>query len=108
VNLKTTENDISEYIPMFNQHKLNSFDIISRLTENDLSELGITAIGDRKKIKSLFETKEGKSEDTKNNVVVSQIVKSEETNTTGIIVSIIVGAVLICIVLYYAIPRFIL
>jgi hypothetical protein len=100
------QNGLVEYVPLFDQHKLTSFDVISKLTEGDLSELGIHAIGDRKKIKELFHINENKAED--NNVVVTQTVKSEGTNTAGIVVSILVGAVLICIVLYYAIPRFIL
>lgn len=101
------DNNLSEYIPVFDKHKIIDFDILSKLTENDLSELGVSAIGDRKKIKELFKIKSEKPED-KNSVVVTQTVTSEGTNTGGIVVSILVGAVLICIVLYYAIPRFIL
>ncbi|MFP3042392.1 SAM domain-containing protein [Treponema primitia] len=101
------ENNLSEYISIFDKHKLNSLDIISKLTENDLSELGIIAIGDRKKIKSIFDIAERKIDES-NKVVVTQTVKSEETNTGGIIVSILIGAILISFVLYYAIPRFIL
>jgi hypothetical protein len=106
VHIKLIENSFAEYVPIFDQHKLTSFDIIAKLTESDLSELGIHAIGDRKKIKELFHIEEKKPKD--NNVVVTQTVKSGGTDTAGIIVSILVGAVLICIVLYYAIPRFIL
>jgi hypothetical protein len=101
-----TQNGLSEYVPIFDRHKLIDFDVISKLTEGELSELGIHAIGDRKKIKELFHITEKKEEDS--NVVVTQTVKSEGTNTAGIVVSILVGAVLICIVLYYAIPRFLL
>jgi hypothetical protein len=56
VHTMLIDNGLSEYVAIFDQHKLTSFDIVSKLTESELSELGIHAIGDRKKIKELFTT----------------------------------------------------
>ncbi|MDR2193048.1 MAG: hypothetical protein LBP19_01035 [Treponema sp.] len=93
VHKRLIDNGLSEYVSVFDKNKLDSFDIVSKLTENDFSELGITAIGDRKKIKSLFEIKERKTEDI-NNVVVTQMINSEGANNGSILGAGIIGAVL--------------
>jgi hypothetical protein len=64
--------------------------------------LGIHAIGDRKKIKELFRINEKKAED--NNVVVTQNVATEKSNGWLVAISVIVGAIIIGIIIYYAIP----
>jgi len=48
------ENGLSEYIVLFEKHKLKDINIISELTEVDLEKIGINVLGDRKKIIKLF------------------------------------------------------
>jgi len=45
---------LSEYIVLFEQHKILDTDALSDLNENELEKIGINAIGDRKKIIKLF------------------------------------------------------
>ncbi|MDR0910642.1 MAG: hypothetical protein LBM77_12865 [Spirochaetaceae bacterium] len=78
------ENQLDEYIPIFDKHKLNTFDIISKLNENDLTELGITVIGDRKKIKSLFIEGSATTQDSGSNVNVNQTVNVGGESHTGV------------------------
>jgi hypothetical protein len=49
------ENELNEYIDLFEKNKLNNNEIISDLTEKDLEKLGINIMGDRKKILKLFQ-----------------------------------------------------
>ena len=55
-NLKNilVENNLHEYISIFEENKLSDTDIISELSESDLEKIGITALGDRKKILKIF------------------------------------------------------
>ena len=48
------ENNLEEYIDLFKKNKLTDFDVVSNLTESDLEKLGITIMGDRKKILLIF------------------------------------------------------
>jgi hypothetical protein len=51
------ENGLSEYISTFEQNKLTSADVLAELTENDYVQIGITVMGDRKKMMRLFSGK---------------------------------------------------
>jgi hypothetical protein len=55
------ENGLSEYITIFEQNKLNSIDVLSGLTENDYIRMGVTVLGDRKKMVKLFSGNAGSS-----------------------------------------------
>ena len=48
------ENNLSEYIEIFTKNKLTEIEIISDLTDSELENIGITLLGDRKKIMKLF------------------------------------------------------
>jgi hypothetical protein len=48
------ENSLGDYIELFEKNKLTDIEIISELTESDLEKLGITIMGDRKKILKTF------------------------------------------------------
>jgi hypothetical protein len=52
-----SENNLSDCIPVFEQHKLFDIGTVSDLTEADLEKIGISALGDRKKILRLFSSK---------------------------------------------------
>ena len=49
-----TENGLSEYIAIFEQNKLTSADVLADLSENDYIQIGVTILGDRKKMIKLF------------------------------------------------------
>jgi DNA-directed RNA polymerase subunit RPC12/RpoP len=48
------KNGLKEYIGLFETNKLDTNEIICELNENDLEKLGITIMGDRKKIIKIF------------------------------------------------------
>jgi predicted component of type VI protein secretion system len=48
------ENNLQECIPIFEQQKLLDVETVSDLTESDLEKIGISSLGDRKKILRLF------------------------------------------------------
>jgi hypothetical protein len=54
------DNNLEDCIPKFEKNKISDFDIISELTESDLEKIGISALGDRKKILKLFSHDSGK------------------------------------------------
>lgn len=48
------QNNLAEYVELFETHKLNTIDDLKELTESDYTEIGITALGDRKRLVKLF------------------------------------------------------
>jgi hypothetical protein len=48
------ENNLGEYIDLFIKNKLTDLDIVSGLDESDLEKMGISIMGDRKKILLIF------------------------------------------------------
>lgn len=48
------QNNLVEYVELFETHKLNTLDDLKELTESDYTEIGITALGDRKRLLKLF------------------------------------------------------
>jgi hypothetical protein len=50
-----TDAGLSEYIELFERNKLTNVEVIRLLTNEDLREMGIEAIGDRIRILSLFQ-----------------------------------------------------
>lgn len=48
------ENNLEEYISIFENNKLTDLETITELNETDLEKLGITIMGDRKKILKIF------------------------------------------------------
>ena len=51
------KNNLTEYMSIFEQHKVLDIDTMSELNENELEKIGINALGDRKKILKLFSPK---------------------------------------------------
>ena len=49
-----SENNLSDYIDLFEKNKLTDISIISALSEADLEKLGISIMGDRKLIMKIF------------------------------------------------------
>jgi hypothetical protein len=47
-------NNLAEYIGLFEQHKILDLDTLSEINGEELEKIGITALGDRKKILRLF------------------------------------------------------
>jgi hypothetical protein len=81
-------NGLEDYIKIFEQHKLLDIRIVSDLTESDLEKIGISALGDRKKILRLFLPKpEQRIQDMKpklpHHVVVQHSTMSGEDVSTG-------------------------
>jgi hypothetical protein len=52
------ENNLGEYIDVFEKNRLTDLEIISELTELDLEKLGIAVMGDRKKILKIYSVNE--------------------------------------------------
>jgi hypothetical protein len=48
------ENNLGEYVTLFTENKLTDIPIISGLTDSDLEKIGITILGDRKRILQIF------------------------------------------------------
>ena len=48
------ENNMDEYIEIFQKNKLVDFEIISKLNDSDFEKIGINILGDRKKIINIF------------------------------------------------------
>jgi hypothetical protein len=48
------ENNLGEYVTLFTENKLTDISIISGLTDSDLEKIGITILGDRKRILQIF------------------------------------------------------
>jgi len=85
------KNNLTEYIELFEQHKILDADILSELSEPELEKIGITALGDRKKILKLFQKNNNKqsSNSEANNVqkpseiIVHHATKSGDDVQTG-------------------------
>jgi hypothetical protein len=56
------ENDLEEYVDIFEKNKLTNLEIIIELTESDLEKLGIMVMGDRKKILKIYSANKNKKE----------------------------------------------
>jgi hypothetical protein len=48
------ENGFSKYVELFEKNKIDSYDVIMALNEQDLAVMGVDTIGDRKRIMQLF------------------------------------------------------
>lgn len=72
-----TENQMSEYIDEFKKQKIFSFDMLKELTENDLRQLGVESLGDRKRMVKLFSANQPLN--FKNEILYSNLSISERT-----------------------------
>ena len=76
------ENDLLDYFPIFEQNKLISFYILNEITEEDYEKIGISIIGDRKKLIKLFFKKDNK--ETNEEITPKQISQSyQQTYNNG-------------------------
>jgi hypothetical protein len=75
------ENRLEEYIDIFTKNKLTDLEIISELTEYDLEKLGITIMGDRKKILKIFSTSKNSNE---GNEIMEEISITENNSKSDI------------------------
>jgi len=71
------KNNIEEYIDKFKQEKVFSSELIKELTDSDLEKLGISTLGDRKKVLKLFQSPE--LDNFKNNILYQDLTDSEKT-----------------------------
>ena len=80
--LKTAllENGLAEYIELFEKEKLLSFEDIVDLNKDDFKELGINALGDRKKLMTLIKSS---SLDNGNEAPISIYEKSNTTDKSN-------------------------
>jgi|GEM_PF-5935033 len=57
-----TEAGLGEYCEAFEKNKLTDWETISSMTSDDLKDIGVESVGDRKKILSVFEIDSGRLE----------------------------------------------
>ena len=60
-----SEKNLDEYIELFEKNKLDTIEVLSELNDDDLINIGVNILGDRKKLLSLFR---------KNEVVVDNVI----------------------------------
>jgi hypothetical protein len=81
------ENNLTNCVSVFEQNKLFDIDTVSDLTETDLEKIGISALGDRKKILRIFSSKlehyvqERESQMPQQVVVQHATMRGEDTST---------------------------
>ena len=66
-------NNLGEYIEIFENQKLDNIEILKNLTENDYEKIGITILGDRKKLLRIFSNKIGVKKISRSNNSLSSI-----------------------------------
>jgi hypothetical protein len=76
-------NDLQDYIPIFEMHKLDRIELINELTDEDFEKVGITILGDRKKIIKLFSSYQNEIEKHKENLSVPVNVIVQESQSGG-------------------------
>jgi hypothetical protein len=76
-------NELDEYIPLFENHKLDRFDLINALTEDDFEKMGIEALGDRKQLVKLFSADDSEKSNKDTNVHVPVNVVVQESKSGG-------------------------
>jgi len=97
------ENGLGEYIETFRKHKLTTKEIISELTDQDLLDIGVSLLGDRKKILLLFKDK-SKTEDKivfpdpQQPAPVTTIVEKKSGGGVWAFVGVLVAIVLIIVI----------
>jgi len=75
-------NDLGEYIQLFEEHKLDRIEILKDMTEKDYENIGVIAIGDRKRLVNLFSLQEPNDE-LKVNVPVNVVVQETKNESGG-------------------------
>jgi len=119
VKLMLSENKLDEYIEIFEKNKLDTVEILSDLDDNDLINIGINILGDRKKLLNIFKNKESdipkpvdsnffKQEEVNNPIIIQNpMVKGEDFETSfnrsfggglGGIVAGILGVILVIVI----------
>jgi hypothetical protein len=92
-----TENDLADYISVFEQNKLNSIELSSDITESDYEKTGISALGNRKKLLKLF-FKDIKQEQPTIQVspapVPTVVVEQKKTHGVWIFVGVLIAIML--------------
>lgn len=78
IKQKLTENNLENYIPVFEQNHLLDEDVLRSMTNDDYLEIGISILGDRKKMLSLFSQK---TEEKKLENIEKPAEKKEEWNS---------------------------
>ena len=53
-----SENNLDEYIEIFEKNKLDTVEVLSELNDNDLINIGVDLLGDRKKLLNIFRKNE--------------------------------------------------
>jgi hypothetical protein len=79
------QNELEMYFDVFQKNKIENITMAVELTDNDLENMGISVLGDKKKILTLFAEKKLALEEDGNNYI--QVLKSSATNVliTGVI-----------------------
>ena len=105
-------NDLVEYIQLFEQHRLDRIETLQDMTDNDYEKIGILAVGDRKKLVKLFSVKDTNNDETNVNVPVNVVVQETKSESGGHglsavlgILGGIIGVVIVILIILASIPR---
>jgi hypothetical protein len=90
------ENGLMEHIAIFEQNKLVTQNSLADVTESDYEKMGITALGDRKKLLKLF-FKDKHQEQSTPNIQAAPTVIVEQNKTHGVPI-LVVGIVIILVI----------
>lgn len=99
------DNNLREYIEIFEKNKLNDIEVLADLTEDDYQRMGIEILGDRKKILHLFSDRSKNVErDIAGHGPVNVVVKQEKKGggvwgCVGVLLVILLVIVLISLLL---------
>jgi len=99
-----TDNGLEEYIDCFKKQKLTTPEVLSELTDQDLQNIGVSILGDRKKILLLFNKKQSESskEQSKPEPTVIQVSNSDTPKKSGgvwVVVGVLIIIVLVIIII---------
>jgi hypothetical protein len=92
------ENGLGEYSDLFDKNKLDSIDILTDITETDYEKMGISVMGDRKKLLKLFfkaEVKEQRSPSPEPAPTPTVIVEQKKTHGVWIFVGVLIAILLV-------------
>jgi hypothetical protein len=95
-----TENELAECIPILEQNKLTTKDLLAEVTEADYEKIGVSALGDRKKLLKLFfktekQEQSASKEQTPSQATPTVIVEQKKTHGVWIFVGVLIAILLV-------------
>lgn len=107
IKQKLIDNGLENYIPLFEEHHLLDISALSTMTNEDYLSIGVTIIGDRKKLLSLFEKKEEPKPQPKIEVKVDpnankepqNIVIEKKSSGVWVFIGVLIAIILVIIII---------